>query len=122
MKKKVKILGQRYDVLIKAYDDDPYFKKQHADGYCDYVCKKIVVCDGNTRPKHETEPKEYWDVEIRRTLRHEIVHAFMAESGLAESSGKYDCGWAMNEEMVDWIAQQHHKLHKVYKELGVHKL
>ena len=34
------------------------------------------------------------------TLRHEIVHAFYYESGLADSSFVYDGAWAKNEEMM----------------------
>ncbi len=50
------------------------------------------------------------------TLRHEIVHAFLYESGLNNSSD-----WARNEEIVDWIAVQGLKIVKAWKEAGVLK-
>lgn len=37
-------------------------------------------------------------------IRHELVHAFLFESGLSVNS------WADNEEIVDWIAIQFPKL------------
>ena len=52
-------------------------------------------------------------------MRHEIVHAFLNESGLSDSSNQYNGGWAKNEEMVDWLAIQWHKIDEVYKQLGV---
>lgn len=51
----------------------------------------------------------------KETLRHEIVHAFLYESGLSGSSSKIEGGWATNEEMVDWIAIQANKLIAAWK-------
>ena len=45
------------------------------------------------------------ELQEKKNLRHEIVHAFLFESGLAENSE-----WAYNEEMVDWIAKQGPKI------------
>ena len=36
----------------------------------------------------------------KKVIRHELVHAFLFESGLSVNS------WADNEEIVDWIAIQ----------------
>jgi uncharacterized membrane protein len=55
-------------------------------------------------------------VDQKRILRHEIIHAFLFESGLADDSNSADA-WAVNEEMVDWFARQAPKIYKVYKEL-----
>jgi hypothetical protein len=51
-------------------------------------------------------------------MRHEILHAFLYESGLRENSNKV-YAWAENEEMVDWIAIQFPKIEKIYKELNI---
>ena len=56
--------------------------------------------------------------EYKLFLRHEIVHAYLYESGLRENSEK-QYAWADNEEMVDWFAIQGPKIFKTYKELGV---
>ncbi len=45
-----------------------------------------------------------------KNKRHEIIHAFLFESGLAENSE-----WAQNEEMVDFFAIQFPKLMEVFK-------
>ena len=45
-------------------------------------------------------------------IRHELIHAFLFESGLDAAS------WAMNEEMVDWFALQAPKLMKAFEEAG----
>ncbi|WP_394967432.1 hypothetical protein [Candidatus Allofournierella merdipullorum] len=47
----------------------------------------------------------------RKIIRHEIIHAFLFESGLAENSD-----WAQIEEMVDFFAIQFPKLQKAFEE------
>ena len=51
-------------------------------------------------------------------LRHEIVHAYLIESGLNENANAVE-NWATNEEMVDWFALQSEKIFKTYKELNI---
>ena len=54
----------------------------------------------------------------RQVTRHEIIHAFLFESGLDISSGKAD-NWAVNEEMVDWFCIQIPKIQRCMQEAGV---
>jgi predicted SprT family Zn-dependent metalloprotease len=54
----------------------------------------------------------------KEVMRHEIVHAFLYESGLGYSTHIPNCAWAVNEEMVDWIAIQTPKMAKVFKQAG----
>lgn len=56
---------------------------------------------------------------MKKTLRHEIIHAFLTESGLHGNTYNVDGGWAMNEEMVDWFAIQSPKIMRVFEELEV---
>ncbi|WP_461218455.1 hypothetical protein [Lapidilactobacillus salsurivasis] len=51
------------------------------------------------------------EVYTRKTLRHELIHAFLYESGLDANSE-----WARNEEIVDWIAIQFPKLQIVFNQ------
>jgi len=44
----------------------------------------------------------------KQVIRHELVHAFLFESGLDASS------WGKNEEIVDWIAIQSLKLFEAF--------
>lgn len=55
---------------------------------------------------------------IKNVMRHEILHAFLFESGLSENAGFSGC-WATNEEMVDWFAIQSPKIFAVYQNLGI---
>lgn len=83
------------------------------DAYCDRSTKKIVVVIIE-RDATTIDDTEYYRKEM---LRHEITHAFLIESGLTASSFRCDA-WAENEEMVDWIAKMHDKLHRAFKKVG----
>ena len=115
---KVNILGTEYEIIKKAYNDEPVFKKNKFVGFCDSYTKTIIYCDLTTIEDWQDEPK----ITIKRcemeTLRHEIVHAFFNESGLQSSSFFYDGPYAKNEEMVDWIALQGEKIYKAWKSVG----
>ena len=79
--------------------------------------EKIVVGDLLTYDAWKNEREESRKAQERLTLRHEVIHAFLNESGLTSSSNGVDC-WALNEEMVDWIAIQYPKIRKVFQQLG----
>lgn len=114
----VNILGTEYSVKIKKYDEEEIFEKKHISGYCDYWIKEIVICDLSTYPDFVCEPLQSIESMQRETLRHEIVHAFLYESGLEESAHIYNEAWTMNEEMVDWIALQGVKIYRAWEEVG----
>ena len=106
---KVKILGTEYEIVMDA-EEKNYPILKDADGYADFTIKKIVV------KKLIQDGESYEDLELwqRKTLRHEIIHAFLYESGLWQNSFK---DWARNEEMTDWIALQFEKILGVFIEL-----
>ena len=54
----------------------------------------------------------------KKALRHEIIHAFLAESGL-QANFKHCDQFGHDETMVDWFAIQYHKIGAVYKQLGI---
>lgn len=112
---KISILGTEYTITRKKYEDDPVFKDRSIDGYCDGYLKEIVICDLSTYPGWENEPESRVKTAEKQTIRHEIVHAFLAESGLNDSAFAYDRAWAQNEEMVDWIAWQGAKLYEAWR-------
>lgn len=116
MKKTITVLGAKYSVYL----DVPEHKDKELEnrfGYCTPTMKKIVVVDLNTVESWKNEPYYSKLVQKNTTLRHEIIHAFLYESGLWGST--IDGGaWAMNEEMIDWVATQLPKMLKVFKELG----
>lgn len=114
----VNVLGTEYAVTVKKYEEDEAFERLSIDGYCDGHIKEIVVCDMSTHKGWEHEPKETIEISQKQTLRHEIVHAFFDESGLASSSLGIDGPWSKNEEMVDWFALQGPKIYKAWQEVG----
>lgn len=109
------IMGTTYTVNRYNFKDKPIFEKRHIGGYCDSVEKEIAIVNLETYPDFEDETPEHCREEEKYTLRHEIVHAFLSESGLDDSSLAFDHAWARNEEMVDWIAKQFHKILEVFK-------
>lgn len=109
------ILGQEYSVKIKTKDEEPEFEKQNIVGYCDHYLKEIVIQDLSTDPSWDGNPEQTKLRGMLETARHEIVHAYLSESGLCASSFAYDGGWAKNEEMVDWIAIQGEKIHDSFR-------
>lgn len=112
--KKVDILGSEWTIEYK--DEDPMFEE--AQGYAESNERKIVI----ENVKVSEDPKEInlqaQYVNQKRILRHELIHAFLSESGLEDSSTPADA-WATNEEMADWFARQSPKIYKVYKELNL---
>lgn len=104
---KVKILGTEYEIIKDAEEKDyPQLKK--CDGFTDFSIKRIVVANFD---KDESSVDDI-DWYKKKVLRHELVHAFIHESGLAEN-----CDWARNEELTDWIAIQFEKILGVFIEL-----
>lgn len=106
--KKVKILGTKYTIELKTEEEEPKLEK--CDGFVDCYSKKIVV----GKFKRDTMSVEDLEKYTKKVLRHEIIHAFLHESGLAENTGSVDA-WATFEEIVDWIALQFPKIQKAFK-------
>lgn len=114
---KVSILGTSYTIKFKKYSEDRAFTQDNAGGYCCLSQHLIVVCDMSTFPGWENEPAMACEVMQKAILRHEIVHAFLNESGLTSNSSSTDA-WARNEEMVDWFALQGPKIYKIWQKVG----
>lgn len=113
----VSILGVQYQIHFRNFSSDPYFAKQNLSGYCSPGTKEIIVCNMSTAPSFSDESSLVIDSVEKETLRHEIIHAFLFESGLFESSNSTDGPWAMNEEMVDWFAMQGPKIWQAWLEV-----
>jgi len=115
---KVNVLGTTYSIIIKKYDEDEAFERRSIAGYCDCYQKQIVICDMFTYKGWEHEFPPSVKISQNQTLRHEIVHAFFAESGLEDNCLPYDDSWPNNEELVDWIAIQGPKIYRAWQEAG----
>lgn len=102
--KEVNILGTTYTVKKSNEKEDLALK--NCDGYCDETIKLCVIAEtvSGTMSKSNLVAHE------KKVTRHELIHAFLSESGLTENS------WAANEEIVDWIAAQFPKMLKAFEE------
>ena len=112
--KKINILGVDYILEYKTKKEDSMLETR--DGYTDTYLKRIVVV--KDKDFCDSWDKEAIEIYKKKVLRHEIIHAYLYESGLDVNSNKI-YAWAENEEMVDWFAIQSPKLFKIYKELNI---
>ena len=107
---KVNVLGTEYDVEILSQRDESMDVLESV-GYTDCSVKKIRVLDvtKNTDLSQQEDREKYQNL----ILRHELIHAFLYESGI---------GFGMqfhNEELVDWLAMQFPKMTEVFDEMGI---
>ena len=100
-----------------AHGLDKVMDEMQADGYCDSLAKKIVVIDFHTHPGWAKETEESIADYSRAVMRHEIIHAFLNESGLSSCTSS-ESPWAKNEEMVDWFALQWPKIMTAFNAAG----
>lgn len=97
MKNKIiNVLGQDYTVKFENTRTDVVLK--NADGECRWYKKEIVIDD-------ELEPMEHKNF----VMRHEILHAFLAESGLRR--------YREDEDIINWFAWNFEKIQKVFNEI-----
>lgn len=110
---KVKILGTEYEIISVEETNDnleKYPLLKDNSGYTDITTKQIYILEY----KNTEDTFKNLDVLYKKTLRHELIHAFLYESGLFNNSNG---DWAKNEEVVDWIAIQFEKILGVFIEL-----
>lgn len=102
----INILGTKYQIEIRE------LKNEGIDGSCDYTNRLIVVREDNYNKVGNFEILQ------KKQLRHEILHAFMAESGL-QSNWQHIEEFGHDETTVDWFAIQSPKIFKVFQELDI---
>lgn len=105
----VNVLGTTYSIQYLTDKQDKYLRDR--DGYCDKTSKKIVV-----RMVDETNELDDYEVYLNTITRHEIIHAFLFESGLHENWMHPPHGH--NETYVDWIAVQFPKILEAFTYVG----
>lgn len=110
----VDILGTKYKVLMVDGKKMP----DGFGGFCDPDLHTIEIVRLETVDGWKDEPAGKRRAREKECLRHEIVHAFLNESGLKDNSINGCDAWARNEEMVDWFAIQGPKIYKAWREAG----
>lgn len=103
MNRTVDVLGTVYTIITEKLSDDTI------DGYCDYTVKEIHLRE------HNDNEVGNFSALMKKQLRHEIIHAFMAESGL-QSNWEHTTQYGHEETTVDWFAIQFPKLLKAFEQ------
>lgn len=65
---KVNVLGTEYEIIREAFEEETI------DGFCDYTAHVIKIRNNNVNEVGDFEKL------MKKQLRHEIIHAFLAES------------------------------------------
>lgn len=106
---KVNVLGTEYEIIFDATTETHPIIGEN-DGCVDFTTKTIYIAE------MEVSNDTWQDIEQykRATVRHEIVHAFLQESGLAHNSK-----WGRDETLVDWIALQFPKMAIAFESVEV---
>mgnify|MGYP004508125839 CR=1 FL=1 len=97
----IDVLGTTYTIYYKPLTD--------LDGYCDKTTKEIVIST-----KDDNCNLGNFEIYQNKVLRHEIIHAFMFESGLAENWEHMELG--QEETVIDWFAIQGLKIYKAWQQ------
>ena len=108
--KTVNILGTDYEIKFVPEEE---LDEIGADAATDWSAKLIRI-KVFVPSKYDMKDLEMFQ---RKLIRHEIIHAFLYESGLAECSGNTGA-WAKCEAAVDFFAYQHNKIHAAFERAG----
>lgn len=106
----VNILGSEWTIEYRNVDADPILLNGNG-GYTDSSINLIVISNRS----RSDNTADFGEIQ-KRYLRHEIIHAFLYESGLGANYEHAQYGH--EETMVDWIAIQFPKILEVFKEVG----
>lgn len=111
---KVNILGAEWQIKFGSVSEYPVL--EDIDGYADSTTREIVVDD---MKKSAGDPRAKGNLlEYQKScVRHELIHAFMEESGLSHNFEHKSIG--IEETVVDWFAIQSPKIYKVFAELDI---
>lgn len=107
LKKTVNVLGTEYEIILVDEKSHSLFKE--VNGWCDTSVKKIYVC---TKEREEGDKESLQEV-VDRFIRHELIHAFIYESGI-----DVEVDWANNEPLIDFLAIQIPKMVQAFNKVN----
>ena len=96
-------------ILRETGSDSPCRWFSPVGKYSDKTSKQIVISQ-----KSESCDLDDFEVHRKKVMRHEIIHAFLFESGLQENF-KHD-EYGHDETFIDWIAVQFPKMAQAFRE------
>ena len=103
------ILGTEWKLRVCKSTDEPGLK--NADGLTDRSSKTMYVRGDQDGVDNPLENYAAYQKEVKR---HEIIHAFMYESGLGNET--YHPEYGHDEQQVSWMALQFPKLLKIFEQ------
>lgn len=104
------VLGRNYQIYYLKEEDDKELEDKY--GYADQIEAKIVI---DTSVIDDCKNDRTRAIELlKRTLRHEIVHAYFFECGLDDQTP-----FARDETLVDWLAIKLPDIFKNMKQKGL---
>lgn len=106
------ILGTEYTLAYSNENEDPMLKT--CDGYCDKTTRRIVVSE-----KMKDCDLGDFDEYQKKVTRHEIIHAFLFESGLHGDAIYKTDSQEHPEMLIDWFAVQFPKILIVFRDANV---
>ena len=106
---RISILGTPYTVLFDVPEEE---MPENSDGCMDQSIKTIKIAKFEPSRDSLKNLNEYRN----KVLRHEVIHAFLYESGLWNNSGSSEA-WGQDETITDWIAIQFPKISEVFQAL-----
>lgn len=105
----INILGNEWSITFENPQTNKFLKEN--DGYADASSKSIVIAN-------ERENSDFDDFKSyqKKVMRHEIIHAFMYESGIG--CNYVHPRYGHDETMVDWLAIQFSKIKEAFEKVG----
>lgn len=113
---KINILGTEYTIKNVKISECNILKENHWSGLCNSVTHEILVGIPTEEEFFGKLTEQEQTLVVKEILRHEIIHAFMNESGL-QDNWQHAQQFGHDETTVDWFALQSPKIFNVFKEL-----
>ena len=104
---KISVLGTDYLIRCVKASYMPSWFFERNKGYCDHTVKVITVEDLVARKDDYKDVLGDLETVTNQTVRHELLHAFLRESGLGDEA-------EIDEVIIDWLALQAPKIMKAF--------
>ena len=109
---KVNILGTEYTIRSQTEQEEP--RLENKNGFTDWTTKLICL---ERKPKGDIGNMQMY---MNNVIQHELVHAFLYESGFGDSFVHFEYGH--EETVVDWFAYHMKKIEETANDIFKHVL
>lgn len=103
------------DWTLRFEDESCSPRYQEHNGWCDSSTKQCHVCYRTQNKMTLENPYDFYN----SIARHEVIHAFLYESGIVSAAIIRTNKWCKDEMMIDWMATQMPKIYEVFKHLEI---